>query len=164
MMHDAVIVSAVRTPIGKRNGSLSGVYPADLSAHVLESLVAATGIDPATVDDVIWGCVTQVGEQTFDIARTAVLSAGWQYDVIVAGGVESMSRIPMGSAASTGGYPLGQRYIGRYGEEFPSQDIGADIIADAGREHPPRAADDVRGRRAGQCDDPKAALARDDGH
>ena len=77
-MRDAVIVEAVRTPIGKRNGGLSGVHPVDLSAHVLRSLVDRTGIDPALVDDVIWGCVGQVGEQTFDISRNAVLAAGWR--------------------------------------------------------------------------------------
>ena len=120
-MRDAVIVEAVRTPTGKRNGGLSGVHPADLSAHVLNALVGRAGVDPVLVDDVIWGCVGQVGEQTFDIARTAVLSAGWpesvpgttvdrqcgssqqavhfaaagvvsgQYDVAVAGGVLAAS-------------------------------------------------------------------------
>ncbi|AKE01119.1 acetyl-CoA acetyltransferase (plasmid) [Rhodococcus erythropolis] len=158
-MNDAVIVAAVRTPVGKRNGSLSSIHPADLSAHVLDQIVERTGIDPGTVDDVVWGCVSQVGEQTFDIARTAVLSAGWpesvpgttvdrqcgssqqavhfaaaglisgQYDVVVAGGVESMSRIPMGSA-QTNGSPLGRRYRERYGDEFPNQGIGAEMIAD----------------------------------
>jgi acetyl-CoA acyltransferase len=118
-----------------------------------------TGLDPAVVDDVVWGCVGQVGEQTFDIARTAVLSAGWpesvpgttvdqqcgsaqqavhfaaagliasQYDVVVAGGVESMSSIPMGSAQTTGN-PLGQRYVARYGPEFPNQGMGAEAIAE----------------------------------
>jgi len=76
-VRDAVIVEAVRTPVGKRNGGLAGVHPADLSAHVLSSLAERSGIDPALVDDVVWGCVSQIGEQTFDIARTAVLSAGW---------------------------------------------------------------------------------------
>ena len=81
-MRDAVIVEAVRTPVGKRNGGLSGVHPVDLSAHVLNGAGAsAAGIDPALVDDVIWGCVSQVGEQTFDIARTAVLAAGWPESV-----------------------------------------------------------------------------------
>ncbi len=157
-MEDAVIVAAVRTPVGKRNGGLAGVHPADLSAHVLEELATRTGIDPAVVDDVIWGCVSQVGEQTFDIARTAVLSAGWpesvpgttvdrqcgssqqavhfaaaglmagQYDVAVAGGVESMSRVPMGSAAAAGN-PLGERYVKRYGADFPNQGVGAETIA-----------------------------------
>ncbi len=67
----------MRTPVGKRNGGLSGVHPADLSAHVLTSLVERAGADPALVDDVIWGRVGQVGEQTCDIGRTAVLTAGW---------------------------------------------------------------------------------------
>jgi acetyl-CoA acyltransferase len=157
-MHDAVIVEAVRTPVGKRNGALSGIHPADLSAHVLAALAHRSGIEPALVDDVIWGCVSQVGEQTFDIARTAVLSAGWPesvpgttvdrqcgssqqavhfaaagliagyYDVVVAGGVESMSRVPMGSASATGN-PLGERYWSRYGKEFPDQGLGAEQIA-----------------------------------
>lgn len=158
-MNDAVIVSAVRTPVGKRGGALSTVHPADLSAHVLEALVSRTGIDPGTVDDVVWGCVSQVGEQTFDIARTAVLSAGWpehvpgttvdrqcgssqqavhfaaaglvagQYDIAVAGGAESMSRVPMGSAQANAN-PLGERYQQRYGSDFPNQGVGAEMIAE----------------------------------
>jgi acetyl-CoA acyltransferase len=158
-MQDAVIVAAVRTPVGKRNGGLAAVHPADLSAHVLDQLATRTGIDPAVVDDVIWGCVSQAGEQTFDIARTALLSAGWpesvpgttvdrqcgssqqavhfaaaglmagQYDVAVAGGVESMSRVPMGSAAA-GGNPLGERYTKRYGADFPNQGVGAEMVAE----------------------------------
>lgn len=158
-MTDAVIVSAVRTPVGRRKGGLSQVHPADLSAHVLDALIARTGIEPGIVDDVVWGCVSQVGEQTFDIARTAVLSAGWpehvpgttvdrqcgssqqavhfaaaglvsgQYDVAVAGGVESMSRVPMGSAQEFGN-PLGERYQARYGSDFPNQGIGAEMIAE----------------------------------
>jgi acetyl-CoA acyltransferase len=158
-MRDALIVEALRTPIGRRNGALSGVHPADLSATVLEALVQRTGLDPALVDDVIWGCVTQVGEQTFNVARTAVLSAGWpesvpgttvdrqcgssqqavhfaaaglvagQYDVVVAGGVESMSRVPMESARGNG-FPLGTRYTDRYGSNFPSQGLGAEMIAE----------------------------------
>ncbi|MFE2422025.1 thiolase family protein [Streptomyces hokutonensis] len=159
-MNDAVIVAAVRTPVGKRGGALSSIHPADLSAHVLEALVERTGIHPALVDDVVWGCVSQVGEQTFDIARTAVLSAGWPesvpgttvdrqcgssqqavhfgaagliagyYNVVVVGGVENMSRVPMGAAAATGN-PLGERYAKRYGPEFPNQGIGAEMIAEA---------------------------------
>ncbi len=157
-MRDAVIVEAVRTPTGKRNGGLAGVHPADLSAHVLEALASRSGLDPALVDDVIWGCVSQIGEQSFDIARTAVLSAGWpdsvpgttvdrqcgssqqavhfaaagvisgQYDVAVAGGVEVMSRVPMGSSFTAN--PLGERYVARYGADFPNQGIGAEMIAD----------------------------------
>src|SRR5687768_1382290 len=160
-MRDAVIVEAVRTPVGKRNGGLSGVHPADLSAHVLNSLVQRAGLDPAHVDDVIWGCVSQVGEQTFDIGRTAVLTAGWpetvtgvtvdrqcgssqqsvhfaaagliagQYDVVVAGGVESMSRVPMGSTLGSGGAnPFGDRFLARYGGVFPNQGVGAEMIAE----------------------------------
>ena len=157
-MRDAVIVEAVRTPVGKRNGGLSGVHPVDLSAHVLTSLVERAGLDPALVDDVIWGCVSQVGEQTMDIARTSVLAAGWpesvtgvtvdrqcgssqqsvhfaaaglvagQYDVVVAGGVESMSRVPMG-ASSAGADPMGPRFMERYGVA-PNQGIGAEMIAE----------------------------------
>jgi acetyl-CoA acyltransferase len=158
-MRDAVIVEAVRTPVGKRNGGLSGVHPADLSAHVLRSLVERAGVDPALVDDVIWGCVGQVGEQTFDIARTAVLAAGWpesvpgvtidrqcgssqqsvhfaaaglvagQYDVVVAGGVESMSRVPMGSSLM-GASPFPQAFLDRYDGAFPNQGVGAEMIAE----------------------------------
>jgi acetyl-CoA acyltransferase len=159
MTREAVIVEAVRTPVGKRNGGLSSVHPTDLSAMVLQALAARSGIDPSVVEDVIWGCVDQVGEQTFDIARTAVLSAGWPehvpgttvdrqcgssqqavhfaaagviagyYDVVVAGGVESMSRVPMGSPMANGQNPLGTLYIERYGETFPNQGIGAEMIA-----------------------------------
>ena len=77
MSRDAVIVDAVRTPIGKRNGALASVHPVDLSAHVLTALIKRTGVDPATVDDVVWGCVNQVGDQAANIGRSAVLAAGW---------------------------------------------------------------------------------------
>jgi acetyl-CoA acyltransferase len=160
MNRDAVIVEALRTPLGKRNGALSGVHPADLSAHVLRALITRTGLDPRCVEDVIWGCVSQVGEQTFDIARTAALSAGWPetvpgvtvdrqcgssqqavsfaaagliagyYDVVVAGGVESMSRVPMFSAIGPDSSPLGESYAERYGAGMPSQGIGAEMVAD----------------------------------
>ena len=76
-MREAVIVEAVRTPVGKRNGALAGMHAADLSAVVLDALVQRTGIDPAMVDDVIWGCVSQVGDQSSNIGRYAVLAAGW---------------------------------------------------------------------------------------
>lgn len=76
-MRDAVIVDAVRTPIGKRNGTLGPVHAADLSAKVLNALVERNGFDPATVDDVVWGCVTQIGDQSSNIGRFAVLAAGW---------------------------------------------------------------------------------------
>ncbi len=157
-MRDAVIVDAVRTPVGKRHGELSGMHPVDLSAHVLAALVQRCGVDPAVVDDVIWGCVSQVGEQTFDVGRNAVLAAGWpetvtgvtvdrqcgssqqavhfvaaglvagQYDVAVAGGVESMSRVPMGSAVGEAN-PFGDRFMARYGGVFPNQGVGAEMVA-----------------------------------
>jgi acetyl-CoA acyltransferase len=156
-MADAVIVEAVRTPVGKRNGGLSGVHPAELSAQVLNALVGRAGVDPAFVDDVIWGCVGQVGDQALDIARTAVLTAGWpetipgvtvdrqcgssqqsvhfaaasvaagHYDVVVAGGVESMSRVPMGSSTA-GGDPYPEPFMTRYSAQ-PNQGIGAEMIA-----------------------------------
>ena len=160
-MRDAVIVAAVRTPVGKRNGALSGVHPVDLSAHVLNELAQRAGLDPALVDDVIWGCVSQVGEQTFDIARNAVLAAGWplgvpgvtvdrqcgssqqsvhfaaaglisgQYDVVVAGGVESMSRVPMGSSiGATLVNPSGSALATLYKGVPPNQGIGAEMIAE----------------------------------
>jgi acetyl-CoA acyltransferase len=158
-VRDAVIVEAVRTPVGKRNGGLSGVHPVSLSAHVLRALAERSGIDPALVDDVIWGCVGQVGEQTFDIGRNAVLAAGWpetvtgvtvdrqcgssqqsvhfaaagliagQYDVVVAGGVESMSRVPMGASVQ-GANPMGPEFLERYGGVFPNQGVGAEMMAE----------------------------------
>ncbi len=158
-MRDAVIVEAVRTPVGKRNGGLAEIQPADLSAHVLTALAERSGIDPAVVEDVIWGCVMQVGEQTADIARNAVLGAGWpesvpgvtvdrqcgssqqavsfaaasvlagHYDVVVAGGVESMSRVPMGSSAA-GKWPFGDGFKARYEGILPHQGIGAEMIVE----------------------------------
>ncbi|HEX9040435.1 MAG TPA: acetyl-CoA C-acyltransferase [Trebonia sp.] len=167
-MRDAVIVAAVRTPVGKRNGALAGVHPVDLSAHVLNALAERAGLaDPAEVDDVIWGCVSQVGEQTFDIARSAVLAAGWpqsvpgvtvdrqcgssqqsvhfaaaglvsgQYDIVVAGGVESMSRVPMGSSIGALGpdrsswpNPSGSGLQTVFGGTPPNQGVGAEMIAE----------------------------------
>ncbi|HEY7261279.1 MAG TPA: thiolase family protein [Trebonia sp.] len=160
-MRDAVIVAAVRTAVGKRNGALSGVHPVDLSANTLRALAERTGLDPTMVDDVILGCVSQVGEQTFDIARNAVLAAGWpltvpgvtidrqcgssqqsvhfaaaglisgQYDVVVAGGVESMSRVPMGSSMGTGGVnPSGSGLMTVFKGVPPNQGIGAEMIAE----------------------------------
>jgi acetyl-CoA acyltransferase len=161
-MRDAVICSAVRTPVGKRGGALSGVHAVELSAHVLTALAERTGIDPAVVDDVYWGCVSQAGEQTFNIGRNAVLAAGWPEsvpgttidrqcgssqqavafaaasvmsglaDVIVAGGVESMSRIPMGSSIGDGslGSPHSPSFLARYDGVAPNQGIGAEMIAE----------------------------------
>jgi acetyl-CoA acyltransferase len=165
-MRDAVIVQAVRTPVGRRGGVLSGVHAVDLSAMVLQALANRTGIDPGLVDDVIWGCVSQVGEQSSNIGRNAVLAAGWpqtvpgttidrqcgssqqavvfaaagliagHYDVVVAGGVESMSRVPIGSPGTVAGVPFGDRVLGRYAAELADagvakfdQGVGAEMIA-----------------------------------
>ena len=157
-MVDAYIVEAVRSPVGKRNGGLAEVHPAELSAQVLAALVDRAGIDPAVIDDVIWGCVGQIGEQSSDIARTAALTAGWpdtvtgvtvdrqcgssqqslhfaaagviagQYDVVVAGGVESMSQVTIGSAAEFGAGPFPDRFQARYG--MPNQGVGAELMAE----------------------------------
>src|SRR5262249_12168414 len=144
-MRDAVIVGAVRTPVGRRKGGLAGVHPVDLSAHVLRALAARTGFDPADVEDVMWGCVSQVGEQSWNIGRNAVLGAGWpetvpgttvdrqcgssqqaihqaaaaviagQADLVVAGGVEAMTRVAMGSSVGVGvGIPYGSLVRARY--------------------------------------------------
>jgi acetyl-CoA acyltransferase len=160
-MRDAVIVEAVRTPVGRRRGALSGVHPVDLSAHVLRALADRSGIDPAVVDDVVWGCVSQVGEQAINVGRNAVLAAGWpesvpgtsvdrqcgssqqslhfaaaavvsgQCDVVVAGGVEVMSRVPMGSSVGTGvGLPFGPLMMERYGGVAFNQGIGAEMMVE----------------------------------
>ncbi|HEY3258966.1 MAG TPA: acetyl-CoA C-acyltransferase [Pseudonocardiaceae bacterium] len=159
-MRDAVIVEAVRTPVGRRNGALAGIHPVDLSAHVLAALADRTGLDPAVVDDVMWGCVSQVGEQTFNVGRNAALAAGWpesvpgttvdrqcgssqqavhfaaaavvsgQCDVVVAGGVESMSRVPMASSIGRDvGMPFGPRMLARYDGVVFNQGVGAEMIA-----------------------------------
>lgn len=155
----AVIVEAVRTPVGKRNGGLSGVHPVDLSAAVLAALVERAGVEPGLIDDVVWGCVGQVGEQAYDIARAAVLAAGWpesvpgvtvdrqcgssqqslnfavasvvagHCDAVVAGGVESMSRVTMGLASTIGGSPFSPRFLDRY-HVGPSQGVGAEMMAE----------------------------------
>ena len=163
-MTTAVIVDAVRTPLGKRNGKLRGWHPVDLAALLLEALQERSALDAATVDDVVMGCVMQVGEQAINVARNAVLAAGWpesvpgttvdrqcgsgqqaahfaaqgvmagSYDVVVAGGVEVMTRVPMGASMADGkyGYPfgprLGARYAGRGG--LVPQGVSAELIAD----------------------------------
>src|SRR5215207_4725514 len=157
-MREAVVVEAVRTPVGKRNGGLSAVHAADLSAVVLDELARRTGIDPGIVDDVIWGCVGQVGDQSSNIGRYAVLAAGWpetipgatvnracgssqqaldfaaqavmsgQQDVVVAGGVEVMSRVPLGAARAEG-MPYGPRAIARYDGFSFNQGVSAEKIA-----------------------------------
>jgi acetyl-CoA acyltransferase len=160
-MRDAVIVEAVRTPVGRRNGAYKDTHPVDLSAHILNALTERTGIDPSVVDDVIWGCVDQVGEQALNVARNAVLGAGWpesvpgtsidrqcgssqqaahfaaagvisgQYDVAVAGGVEVMTRVPMGSSIGSGvGFPFGSRMLERYAGQNINQGLGAEMIAE----------------------------------
>lgn len=158
-MQEAVIVDAVRTPLGKRNGSLSDWHPADLAAETLKALAERNSLDPALVDDVIMGCVSQVGDQTWNIGRNAVLGAGWPesvpgvtidrqcgssqqsvhfaaqgimsgaYDVAVAAGVESMTRVPMGSSA-TGGRPFGERTRTRYHNQLIPQGLSAEMVAE----------------------------------
>jgi acetyl-CoA acyltransferase len=157
-IREAVVVEAVRTPIGKRNGSLAGVHPVDLSALVLNELVSRAAIDPGAVDDVYWGCVTQLGDQSSNIGRFATLAAGWpehvpavtinracgssqqalefaastvmsgRADLVVAGGVEVMSRVPLGAARQFG-FPYGQTVLDRYGVEQLDQGSGAELIA-----------------------------------
>src|SRR6201995_2897452 len=156
-MRETVIVEAVRTPVGKRNGGLSSMHAADLSAIVLTELVARTGIDPDIVDDVVWGCVSQVGDQSSNIGRYAVLAAGWpesipgttinracgssqqaldfavqavmsgQQDVVVAGGVEVVGRGPLGSGGGTG-MPYGAKVLARYAVFSFTQGISAKLI------------------------------------
>ena len=157
-MPTAVIVDAIRTPIGRRNGQLSGWHPVDLAAHVLSTLVLRHDLDPAVVDDVIMGCVSQVGEQALNIGRNALLAAGFPdtvpgttvdrqcgssqqaihfaaqgviagaYDVVIAAGIESMSRVPMGSSV-LGADPFGARLVERYPDLVP-QGISAELIAE----------------------------------
>ncbi|NOQ99175.1 thiolase family protein [Mycolicibacterium fortuitum] len=158
---DAVIVGAVRTPIGKgkANGALHGVLPADLLAHSLRELITRTGVDPVLVDDVIAGAVTQVGDQAVNVARNALLGAGFPetvpgttvdrqcgssqqaisfaaqgvlagaYDIVIAAGVESMSRVPMGSSVLPGSDPFGLDMAARYPEGLVPQGISAELIA-----------------------------------
>jgi acetyl-CoA C-acetyltransferase len=165
-MPEAFIVSAKRTPGGRRNGRLAGIHPADLGATILDAIIAETGVDPAAIDDVIIGCVSQIGEQTFALGRNVVLASslpdsvpavtidrqcgssqqalhfaaqavmsGTQ-DLVIAGGVESMSRVHMGSPvtlaakAGMGGSPFSAKILERYGVEGFSQFTGAQMIAD----------------------------------
>ncbi len=157
-MRDVVIVEAVRSPIGKRNGGLSRIHPADLSAVVLAALIDRAGIDPTLIDDVIWGCVSQVGDQSSNIGRYAVLAAGWpetipgttvnracgssqqaldfavqavksgHHDVVVAGGVEVMSRVPLGAARAEG-MPYGPKVLARYPDCPFNQGLSAELVA-----------------------------------
>jgi acetyl-CoA acyltransferase len=157
-MRETVIVEAVRTPVGKRNGGLADQHAADLSAVVLSELAERTAIDLDMIDDVVWGCVSQVGDQSSNIGRWAVLAAGWpehipgttinracgssqqaldfavqgvmsgQQDVVVAGGVEVMSRVPLGAARTTG-MPYGPKVLARYDGFAFNQGISAEMIA-----------------------------------
>jgi acetyl-CoA acetyltransferase family protein len=160
-MPTAVIVDAIRTPLGRRNGKLKDVHPVDLVAHVLEGIIDRTDIDPALVEDVIMGCVMQVGEQGINIGRNAALAAGFPestvgttvdrqcgssqqaahfaaqgviagaYDVVIAAGVENMTRVPMGSSVAEGkyGFPFGPMMSARYPNLVP-QGISAELIAE----------------------------------
>ena len=160
----AVIVDAVRTPLGRRNGKLKDWHPVDLAGETLKALQERTGIDPGLIDDVIMGCVMQVGEQAVNVGRNAVLAAGWPehvpgttidrqcgssqqaahfaaqgviagaYDIVVAAGVEVMTRVPMGSSMADGkfGFPFGPAVGARYAAEggLVPQGISAELIAD----------------------------------
>ncbi len=164
-METAVIVEAVRTPLGRRNGMLKDWHPVDLAAETLNALVERAGVDPGLIDDVIMGCVMQVGEQAVNVGRNAVLAAGWPetvpsttidrqcgssqqaahfaaqgvmagaYDIVVAAGVEVMTRVPMGASMLDGkfGFPFGPRLGARYASEggLVPQGISAELIADA---------------------------------
>jgi acetyl-CoA acyltransferase len=160
-MPTAVIVDAIRTPLGRRNGKLKDVHPVDLAAHVLRAVVERNDVDPALVEDVIMGCVMQVGEQGINVGRNAALAAGFPettvgttidrqcgssqqaahfaaqgviagaYDVVIAAGVESMTRVPMGASVADGkyGFPFGPMMTGRYPNLVP-QGISAELIAE----------------------------------
>ena len=163
-MTTAVIVDAIRTPLGRRNGKLKDWHPVDLAAETLKALQDRNDLDPSVVDDVVMGCVMQVGEQAANVARNAVLAAGWPesvpgttidrqcgssqqaahfaaqgviagaYDVVVAAGVEVMSRVPMGASMIDGkyGFPFGPKVGARYADQggLVPQGISAELIAD----------------------------------
>src|SRR5438876_2355868 len=157
-IREAVIVEAVRTPIGRRGGSLRDYHPVDLLADVLKELVTRAGVDPGRIEDNITGCVSQVGEQALNIGRNAWLAAGFPetipsttvdrqcgssqqsihfaaqgvmagaYDLVVASGVENMTRVPMGSSY-VGANPFGVQLFARYEGKLVPQGISADLIA-----------------------------------
>ncbi|PJJ00262.1 acetyl-CoA C-acetyltransferase [Streptomyces sp. 2333.5] len=168
-MSEAYVVEAVRTPVGKRGGRLSAVHPADLGAHVLTALMARSGVDPAAVEDVVFGCLDAVGPQAGDIARTCWLAAGLPehvpgvtvdrqcgssqqavhfaaqavlagtQDLVVAGGVQNMSQIPIAFASRRAAEPLGLTdgpfagstgWRARYGDAPVDQFHGAELIAE----------------------------------
>ena len=159
-MREAVIVEAVRTAVGRRGGRLKDWHPVDLLAQTLTALVQRTAIEPGLVEDVIVGCVSQVGEQSLNVGRNAVLAAGFPeivpgttvdrqcgssqqaihfaaqgvisgaYDIVIAGGVESMTRVPMGSSYTQGpGAPFGSQMLRRYDNGLVHQGISADLVA-----------------------------------
>ncbi len=161
-MPTAVIVDAVRTPLGRRNGALKDVHPVDLAALTLDSLVNRNSLDPEVVEDVIMGCVMQVGDQAVNVGRNAALAAGFPesvvgttvdrqcgssqqaahfaaqgviagaYDVVIAAGVESMTRVPMGASFTPGSQPFGPKMFARYQElgGLVPQGISAELIAE----------------------------------
>ena len=157
---EAVIVAAIRTAVGRRNGRLKDWHPVDLLAEVLSTLVERTGVDSGMIDDVIIGCVSQVGEQSLNVGRNAALAAGFAetvpgttvdrqcgssqqaihfaaqgvlsgaYDIVIAGGVEAMTRVPLGSSYQQGpGAPFGSRMLRRYDNGLVHQGISADLVA-----------------------------------
>src|SRR5690554_1935879 len=160
MSNEAVLVDVVRTPVGrgKPGGALSDVHPVDLAAGVLSAVLERNGLESAQIDDVLLGCVSQVGEQSMNIGRQAVLAAGFDetvpaatidrqcgssqqavhiaaqgimagaYDAVLVGGVESMSRVPLGSSAA-GGSPVSPRLRARYPEGLVNQGVSAELIA-----------------------------------
>ncbi|MCA1703876.1 MAG: thiolase family protein [Actinobacteria bacterium] len=155
MAREAVIVEAVRTPTAKRGGKLKDWHPVDLLAEVLNETVARSNIDAGKVDDVICGCVSQIGEQSLNIGRNAWLAAGLPeevdrqcgssqqaihfaaqgvisgaYDIAVGCGVESMTRVPMGSSAQSQGFPFSDKLMGRYENGLVPQGISAEIISE----------------------------------
>jgi len=159
-MREAVIVDAVRTPVGRRDGGLKSWHPVDLLAHTLKTIVQRNKLDPVLVDDVVAGCVGQVGEQAFNVARNAVLAAGFpesvpgttvdrqcgssqqaahfaaqgviagSYDVAIACGVECMTRVPMGSNGAGPGKPFGPLMMRRYNDVMFHQGVGAEMMAE----------------------------------
>src|SRR6266700_8185087 len=159
IMRQVVIVEAVVAAVGRKNGRLKDWHPVDLMAQVLSALVQRTGMDTNLVEDVIIGCVSQVGEQSLNVGRNAALAAGFPetvpgsavdrqcgssqqaihfaaqgvisgaYDIAIAGGVESMTRVPMGSNSQGPGAPFGPRMIERYDNRLVHQGISADLIA-----------------------------------
>ncbi len=159
-MREAVIVDAVRTPVGRRDGALKSWHPVDLLAHTLKAVAQRSKLDPALIDDVVAGCVVQAGEQSHNVARSAVLAAGFpesvpgttvdrqcgssqqaahfvaqgviagSYDVAIACGVECMTRVPMGSNGAGPGKPFGPLMMRRYNDVVFNQGIGAEMMAE----------------------------------